>query len=277
MPDPYHPYRLIRLERQGAVAEIVLNNPGTLNAMLPDFFAELEHAFNSVAKDASVGAVLVWAEGRVFSVGLDLNAAMGLIPELDASTSTAARNMALYGLIRNFQACFTAVRRCSKPVIAALHGMCLGGGLDLATACDIRLATADAMLAIQETRMAMVADLGTLQRIGRICGSGFVREMAFTGNMIGAQRALAAGLVNEVFADRPALMEAARRMAATIAANSPLAVQGVKRVLDHAEAHSEEEGLEYVAQWNTNFFLSRDLDEALQAFREKREPRFSGE
>ena len=273
----HEPYRLIRLERHGAVAEVVLNNPGSLNAMSPTFFQELADAFARVAIDASVSVVLVWAEGRVFSVGLDLKEAMGLIPELGATASTAARNMALYHIIRNFQACFTAVRRCPKPVIAAVHGMCLGGGLDLATACDIRLASADAMLGIQETKMAMVADLGTLQRIDRICGSGFVREMAFTGNMIAAQRAQAAGLVNTVYPDRPALMEAARAMAASIAANSPLAVQGVKKVLDHAQEHSEEEGLEYVAQWNTNFFISSDLDEALQAFREKREPRFTGQ
>ena len=271
------PYRLIRLVREGAVAEIVLSNPGSLNAMQPAFFHEVGDAFARIAADEAISVVLVWAEGRVFSMGLDLKEAMGLIPDLDASASTASRNRILHRIIRDFQACFTAVRRCPKPVIAAVHGMCLGGGLDLATACDIRLASADAMLAIQETRMAMVADLGTLQRIGTLCGSGFVREMAFTGNMISAQRAQAVGLVNEVYADRPSLMTAARQMATTIAANSSMAVQGVKQVLDHAQTHTEEEGLAFVAQWNTNFFLSSDLDEALQAFREKREPRFTGQ
>ncbi|HYI12104.1 MAG TPA: crotonase/enoyl-CoA hydratase family protein [Thermoanaerobaculia bacterium] len=271
------PYRLIRVDRRGAVAEVVLNNPGKLNAMQPAFFHELADAFARLSADDSVSVVLVWSEGRVFSVGLDLKEAMGLIPDLDATASTAARNRALYRIIRDFQSCFTAVRRCPKPVVVAIHGMCLGGGLDLATACDIRLASADALLAIQETKMAMVADLGTLQRIGRICGRGFIREMAFTGSMIPAQRAHAAGLVNEVYPDRPSLLEAARVMAATIAANSPFVLQGVKQVLDHAESHTEEEGLEYVAQWNTNFFLSSDLDEALQAFMEKRDPRFTGE
>ena len=142
---------------------------------------------------------------------------------------------------------------------------------------SVSIAQCLTMLAIQETKMAMVADLGTLQRIGRICGSGFVREMAFTGGMVPAARALAVGLVNAVHPDRQSLMEAARAMAATIAANSPLAVHGVKQMLDHAQDHTEEEGLDYVAQWNTNFFLSSDLDEALKAFREKREPRFTGE
>ena len=270
-------YRLIRVDRRNAVAEVVLNNPGRLNAMEPAFFHELRDAFAKLSADSSVNAVLVWAEGRVFSTGLDLKEAMGLIPELSSTTSTAARNRALYRVIRDFQSCFVEVRRCTKPVVAAVHGMCLGGGLDLATACDIRLASADALFSIQETKMAMVADLGTLQRIGRICGRGFVREMAFTGNMVAAQRAHAAGLVNEVYADKQTLLEAARAMAATIAANSPLVLHGVKQVLEFADTHSEEDALEQVAQWNTNFFLSRDLDEALNAFMQKREPRFTGE
>jgi len=199
------------------------------------------------------------------------------IPDLASCASDAARNLALYRIIRDFQSCLSEVRRCPKPVVAAVNGMCLGGGLDLATACDIRLASADALFSIQETKMAMVADLGTLQRIGRICGRGFVREMAFTGNMVPAPRAMAAGLVNEVYPDKPALLDAARVMAATIAANSPLALHGIKQVLEHAETHSEEDGLEYVAQWNSSFFLSRDLNEALQAFLQKRDPRFTGE
>lgn len=271
------PQRLIRVERRGAVAEVVLNNPGKLNAMEPAFFHELRETFRPLAADPSVNAVLVWAEGRVFSMGLNLKEAMGLIPDLASSASDAARNLALYRIIRDFQDCLSEVRRCPKPVVAAVHGMCLGGGLDLATACDIRLASADALFSIQETKMAMVADLGTLQRIGRLCGRGFVREMAFTGNMVPAQRALAAGLVNEVHPDKAALLEAARAMTGIIAANSPLVLQGVKQVLEHAERHSEEDGLEYVAQWNSSFFLSRDLDEAWQAFVQKRDPRFTGQ
>ena len=270
-------YRLIRIERRDAVAEVVLSNPGKLNAMEPAFFHEIRDAFRTLGADPSVSVILTWAEGRVFSMGLDLKAAIGLIPPAAATSSPAARNRALHRIIRDFQSCFTEIRRCPKPVIAAVHGMCLGGGLDLATACDIRIASADALFSIQETKIAMVADLGTLQRIGRICGRGFVREMAFTGSMIPAQRALAAGLINQVHPDKPSLLEAARGLAATIAANAPAIVQGVKQVLDHAESHSEEDGLEYVAQWNTSFFLSRDLDEAMQAFAEKREPRFTGE
>jgi enoyl-CoA hydratase len=271
------PYQLIEVERAGHVAEVVLNNPGRLNAMDLGFFHEIRRAFEELAADEQVRAVLVRAAGRVFSSGLNLESAMGLVPDLASCASEAARNAILQRTIVDFQQCFTAVRRCPKPVIAAIHGLCIGGGLDLATACDIRLCAADATFSIHETKMAMVADLGTLQRLSRICGRGFVREMAFTGSMATAQRALAFGLVTNVFADKLQLIDAARQMAKEIASNSPLAVQGIKRVLDYCDDHSEADGLEYVAQWNTAFFLSRDLTEALEAFSSKRDPRFTGE
>jgi len=270
-------YRLIQVERSGPVAEVVLNNPGRLNAMDATFFREIRRVFQELGGAPEVRAVVVWAMGRVFSSGLNLKEAMGLIPDLASCASDAARNRILHRTITEFQECFSQVRRCPKPVIAAVHGLCLGGGLDLATACDIRLATADAMFGIQETKMAMVADLGTLQRMSRICGRGFVREMAFTGNPVPALRALDFGLVNHLYADKSLMLEAARALAAEIAANSPLAVEGIKKVLDFCDQHSEEEGMEYVAQWNTAFFLSRDLSEALDAFASKREPRFTGE
>jgi enoyl-CoA hydratase len=271
------PYRLLQVERSGAVAEVVLNNPGRLNAMDTGFFHEVRRAFHEVDADPAVRAVIVWAVGRVFSAGLNLKEAMGLIPDLADCASDAARNRILQRTIADFQDCFQAIRRSRKPTIAAVHGLCIGGGLDLATACDIRLCASDAAFSIHETKMAMVADLGTLQRLSRICGRGFVREMALTGAQIPAQRALEFGLVNRVFADKNAMLDAARAMAAEIALNSPLAIEGIKRVLDYSEDHTEAEGLDFVAQWNTSFFLSRDLSEALDAFASKREPEFRGE
>jgi enoyl-CoA hydratase len=268
---------LLRIDRHASVAEVVLDNPARLNAFDPEFFRELRAAFQKLRDDESVAVILIWAEGRIFSPGLNLNEAMGLIPELSACASEAARNRRLYEIIREYQASISEVRRSPKPVLAAIHGMCLGGGLDLATACDIRLCSADALFSIQETKLAMVADLGTLQRIGRICGRGFVREMAFSGAMIPAERALSMGLVNQVHPDKAALLEAARAMAREIARNSTFVVQGIKQVLEYSETHSEEDGLDYVAHWNTSFFLSRDLGEALRSFAEKREPRFTGE
>lgn len=270
-------FQRLRLDRAGPVAEVVLDNPGRLNGMDRTFFTEIREMFTRLDRDPEIRVVLLWAEGRIFSSGLSLQDAMGLMPAKTPQQSDASRNQLLHDLIVEFQGCISQVRKCRKPVLAAVHGMCLGGGLDLATACDVRLCTADAQFGIQETRMAMVADLGTLQRLGRIIGRGLVREMAFTGEPINATRAATSGLVNAVYPEKASLLQAARSLAGKIAANSPLVVQGVKRVLDFSDDHTEDEGLEFVAQWNTAFFMSSDLHEAVQSFLEKRDPTFRGE
>ncbi len=272
-------YTTIRLDRRGHVAEVVLNTPARLNAMSIKFFYEIKRAFEELDRDPEVRAVVVWAEGRLFTAGLDLKeAASGVLGGTTGGNgSLAARNYALYRTIKDLQDCFTAIANCRKPVIAAIHNKCIGGGLDLITACDIRLCSADATFSIYETKIAIVADVGTLQRITPIVGKGMAREMAMTGRFISAERALRCGLVNEVHADQEAVLAAARAMADEIAANSPLAVQGVKAVLSFSEEHSTADGLEYVAQWNSSFVQSNDVAEAVSAFLAKRPPNFRGD
>lgn len=274
------PNSVLRLEKRNHVAEVILNNPDRLNAMAPRFFHELRDVFQTIEQDMDVHAVLVWAEGRHFTAGLDLKEAAGTLgsaqTESDGS-SPARKNFDLYRTIRDWQDCTGAPEHCRVPVIAAVHGHCIGGGVDLTTACDIRLCTADATFSIHETKIAIVADLGTLQRITAIVGAGVAREMAYTGKKLPADRALRCGLVNEVYPDKDALLEGARAMAAEIAANSPLAVQGTKAILQFSEEHSVKEGLDYVAQWNASFLHSKDLVEAVTAFMEKRQPEFRGE
>jgi enoyl-CoA hydratase len=271
-------YTVIRLDRRGPVAEVVLDNPQKMNAMAPVFFEEIRRVFQEIDADASIHVAILWAEGKHFTAGLDLKAAAGNVSGAggSAALSEALKNQELYRLIRDWQDCFSWPEKCSKPVIAAVHGHCIGGGVDLTTACDIRLCTADATFSIHETKIAIVADVGTLQRITGIVGKGFAREMAYTGRRIAADRALRFGLVNEVYPDKNLLLEGAREMAAEIAANSPLAVQGSKRVLQYSEEHNLEDGLEYVAQWNSSFLRSNDLIEAMQAFIQKRPPAFTG-
>ena len=172
--------------------------------------------------------------------------------------------------------CFRSFHYGARCHICYNTGHCIGGGVDLTTACDIRLCTKDATFAIHETKIAIVADVGTLQRITGIVGKGMAREMAYTGKRLTADRALRCGFVNEVYEDKEQLLEGAREMAAEIAANSPLAVQGTKAVLQYSEEHTTQEGLEYVAQWNTSFLQSEDLKEAINAFMEKRKPEFHG-
>jgi enoyl-CoA hydratase len=161
-------------------------------------------------------------------------------------------------------------------VIAAVHGYCLGGGIDLITACDIRVAAADAIFSVRETRVAIVADVGTLQRLPAIIGKGHVAELVYSGADVSAQRAKEIHLVNEVYADQATTVQAARELAARIAENSPLAVTGAKQVMAFCEGKSVEDGLQYVALWNAAFLESADLGEALQAFAEKRKASFTG-
>ena len=172
--------------------------------------------------------------------------------------------------------CASCFEDTDKPVIAAVHGACLGAGVDLITACDIRLASADATFSVRETKIAMVADVGTLQRLPRVIGDGPARELIFTGRDIDSARALSIGLVNDVLPDHESLHARAQAVAQEIAANSPLAVQGSKQVLGFAIRRDVDSALDYVALWNAAFLHSEDLAEAMTAFMQRRKPEFHG-
>jgi enoyl-CoA hydratase len=261
----------LRIEKKNDVATVVM----TRLAMNPVFFREIGDAFRSLSKDADLRAVVVCSEGKAFSYGLDLPAAFVEYGEL-FSGGQAGTRMKLLSLIRELQASMDAVAACPVPVIAAIHGWCIGGALDLIACCDVRLAAADARFSLRETRVAIVADLGSLQRLPPIIGQGATRELAFTGRDIDAAKALRIGLINDVFETREALMAAAYETAAEIAGNAPLVVRGVKDVLNFGAGKPVSDGLAYVAAWNSAFLASEDLGEAAAAFMEKRKPDFKG-
>jgi enoyl-CoA hydratase len=263
----------IEIERRHHTGLIWLNRPEKRNALSADMWADLPAAAAALAEDDEVRAIVVAGRGPAFTVGIDLQMLATLAPEGD---SEAARRMTVYKRIGELQGSFTSLADSPKPVIAAIHGYCLGAGIDLITACDIRLAAADATFGVRETVMGLVADVGTLQRLPRIIGPGHVAEMVYSGRDIDADRALGIGLVNHLYADADATLKAATDLADTIAANSPLVVQGAKRVLRAGEGRTVAEGLDYVAVWNAAFLLSEDLSEAMTAFTEKRTPRFKG-
>lgn len=268
--------KAISVSREGPIAEVVLLGPGRGNAMGPEFFAECPAIFDDLSKDDAVRAVLVYGEGDHLTFGLDLKAmAPILMPHL-APPNLAKQRTALYDLVLDLQRSFDAVEACRKPVICCLHGHAIGGGVDLASACDIRLASADAKISVREARVAMVADLGSLQRLPRIIGQGITRELAYTGKDIDATRALSVGLVNQVFPDKASLLEGARALARDIAQNSPLVVAGIKEVLDFGERSHVRDRERFVAVWNSAFLASQDLAEAMTAFMEKRPPVFKG-
>lgn len=253
------------------VAEVSL----TARAMAPAFFAELPAVMAALDADPQVRAVvLTGAEGR-FSYGLDLRAATESLGSVLADPTAGAREEFL-GNLRELQGAITAVADCRTPVVAAVQGWCVGGGVDLITACDVRIASANAQFSVREVRMGMVADLGSLQRLVGIVGDGHLRELALTGADIDAARAERIGLVNRVLDDGDALRTAAFELAGSIAANSPLVTRGIKDVLDAERGPRVEAGLRYVAAWNAAFLPSADLAEAFTAFGERREPRFTG-
>lgn len=263
---------LISLGREADIATLTVTVP----TMAPAFFAECERRFRELADDRTLRAVVIRSSARAFSYGLDLPAAMAAWGPVMTGGGLAARRAELHGLILQLQRSFTAIAECPVPVIAAVHGACIGGGVDLISACDLRVASADATFSVRETRIAIVADLGSLQRLPAIIGPAHTRELALTGRDIDAARAQAIGLVNQVAGDRDATWAAAQALAEEIARNPPLTVRGVKQVLDYSAGKSVDDGLAYVAAWNSAFLASEDLGEAVAAFAQKRAPKFSG-
>ena len=272
---------VLTIERDGAIATLWLDRPDARNAMGPDFWRDLPLAMHELGEDDEVRAIVIAAKGPHFSVGLDLKA-MGATLMGDGGandgrpTSPATKNAKLYRQIRSMQDSVTSVERCPKPVIAAIHGYCIGGGVDLIAACDVRLSSHDAIYSVRETKVAIVADIGSLQRLPRIIGLGHVNELALSGKDISAERAAAIGLVNDAEGSPAQVLERAHQLASEIAANSPLAVQGTKAVLAATQDKSIDEGLEYVAAYNALYINSNDLIEAMTSFAEKRPGNYTG-
>ena len=269
------PYRALRCERTDHVAVVTLSGKKG-NPMGPDFWQEMPRLFRELDADDAVRAVIMCGDGDHFTYGLDLPGMMGSLGPLVGGNSLARERTRLLALIGELQGAFNAVARCRVPVIAAVSGWCIGGGLDLIAACDLRICSRDAQFSLREVKVAMVADLGSLQRLPSIIGEGHTRELAFTGKDIDAARALAIGLVNDVYDTKEMMLEAARALASEIAKNPPLVVQGIKSVMNDGAGKSVEEGLRHVAHFNAAFLQSNDLMEALAAFMEKRPPKFTG-
>ncbi|KAA9151345.1 crotonase/enoyl-CoA hydratase family protein [Amycolatopsis acidicola] len=267
----------LKVDRTGPVAEVTLLGPSKGNAMGPDFWRELPLVFGELDADPGVRAIVLTGSGRNFSYGLDLPAMMGGWAPLLGQDSLAGPRTEFLAEVRKLQDSVNAVARCRTPVIAAVAGWCIGGGVDVIAAADVRLASADAKFSVREAKVAIVADLGSLQRLAGIIGEGHLRELALTGKDIDAARAEKIGLVNDVYADQDALLAAARELAGEMAENPPLVLQGVKDVLALNTEQRIADGLRYVSVWNSAFLPSKDLTEAVQAFMERRKPEFKGE
>jgi enoyl-CoA hydratase len=270
-------YESLSIEVKDRVAQVTLLGPGKGNAMGPAFWAELPQAFRALDADPEVRAIVLTGSGKHFSYGLDLAAMGNTLGPMMADGALARPRAEFHTRLKTMQDSITAVADCRTPTIASVHGWCIGGGVDLISAVDIRYASADAKFSVREVKLAIVADVGSLARLPLILNDGHLRELALTGKDIDARRAEKIGLVNDVYDDAEATLAAAHATAAEIAANPPLVVQGVKDVLDEQRTAAVAASLRYVAAWNSAFLPSKDLTEGISAMFAKRPPDFTGE
>jgi len=260
------------LEAHAGIARLVLNRPERLNTMAPDFFPALRDAVRALDAAGQTRVLVISSTGKHFSAGmaLDVFGADDTVFAVD----TPRRRLAFQQMLRRLIDCFSALDEARFPVICAVQGGCIGGALDLATACDIRVCSADAFFTVQEIHIGMMADLGVLQRLMKIVPQGVAREMAYTGERIGAERALAIGLVNAVQADAGAALDHATVLAKSIAAKSPLAVAGSKLALNHARDHGTAAALAQMTLLQSAIFDTGEIAEAIAAWKGKREGSF---
>ncbi len=272
-------YSNFQISTEDSISTVLIDRPEKRNAMGKEFFENLPVVMKELSGDSNTRVVIIAANGFHFSVGLDLTSLAdigGSSLTGDGQTSRASQAKSLLKEVYRLQEAISSVEECPKPVIAVTHGYCIGGGLDLITAADIRVASKDSIFSLRETKMAMVADLGSLARLPFIIGSGSVAELAFTGKDVDAFRAKEIGLINHLRDSKEEALSKAKEIATEIASNSPLAVEGTKTILNLVKRQSIEESLKNVALFNSGHLMSNDLTEAVMAFFEKRKPNFSG-
>ena len=254
------------------IAQVRMTRGEALNTMNAAFWDEMVQIFDAIDADPSVRAVVLSSTGRHFTAGLDLGWAAQTLGGTDTEVGRARD--ALRRKIKRMQETFNVIDRCRVPVIAVVQGGCIGGGVDLVTACDIRIGTADCFFTIQEINVGIVADVGTLQRIPHLLPQGLVRELAYTGRRFTADEAKHWGFVNRIEASHEAAIEAGLALAREIAAKSPMAIAGIKQVLNYGRDHSIDDGLDYVAVWNAAMLPGEDMETAVKAQIARETPRF---
>jgi enoyl-CoA hydratase len=256
-----------KLTEQDHIAHLLLDRPDALNTMGPAFWRELDEILTRLHREGRARALVISSTGKHFSAGMALDTFGG---EIAMDDRTPEGRAAIFEMLGELQSTFTKLETLRIPVIAAIHGGCIGGAVDMVTACCIRYATADAFFCIQEINIGMVADVGTLQRLPKLVPLGVVKELAYTGRRLTAAKAQAYGLVNEVFATKEALLDAALQCAAEIAAKPPVAIWGTKQVIHYTRDHSVEDSLRQMGWVQGAIWSNEHVREAITAMKEKR-------
>ncbi|XP_053507145.1 delta(3,5)-Delta(2,4)-dienoyl-CoA isomerase, mitochondrial isoform X2 [Ictalurus furcatus] len=255
------------------ITHVELHRPEKRNAMNKAYWSEMIECFNQIAEDSKCRVVVFSGAGKIFTAGIDLMDIAGdlLQPQGD---DTARIAWYLRHIISKYQNTFSVIEKCPKPVVVAVHGACVGAGVDLITACDIRLCTQDAWFQVKEVDIGLAADVGTLQRLPKVIGSrSLVNELALTARKMYSDEAKSCGLVSRVFPDKESMIAGALEIAGEIAGRSPVAVQGTKINLLYSRDHSVTEGLDYMATWNMSMLQTQDLMKSAQAAMEKKSPK----
>ena len=255
-------YDTLAVTLEEGVATVCLNRPDKANSMNAPMWEELQACFEWVESEPAVRVAILAANGKHFCAGIDL----GLFGDITATAKDGARNREqLRKNVLRLQGNLSAIEQCRKPVLAAIHYTCIGGGIDMTCCADMRYCTEDAYFAIKEIDLGMTADVGTLQRLPRLIGDGMVRELAYTGRRIDAAEALALGFVNRVYPDRDALLAGVTEIAREIASKAPLAIRGSKEMILYARDHTVADGLNYIATWNAGMMSQADLMGSVEA------------
>jgi enoyl-CoA hydratase len=264
-------FKNILLTITDKIAHVSFNRPDKANALNRPAWNELKEVFDHLHQQP-VRAVILKGEGKHFCSGIDLELLGSIFQE--QKKDEARKREEVMHVIKELQDCVNAIEQCSKPVIAAVHGACIGGGVDIIAACDLRYGTLESLFSIKEIDVGMVADLGTLQRLPKIIPYAHVAELAYTGKTISGQEAASLGLLNGSFDVKSDLDAEVEKLALQISLKSPLSIRGIKRQLLYARDHSVTDSLTYMQTWNAAFFLSDDVKESLRAMQEKRRPTY---
>jgi enoyl-CoA hydratase len=266
-------YECFEVSMINQIAHVQLNRPEKRNSMNPRFWKELPEIIKNIDQEAEARVIVISSTGPHFSSGLDVSSFAGVgqsTSETDEKTKRLQAGSAFYSNVLHMQESFNCIEQARIPVLAAIQGGCIGGGVDLVTSCDIRYATADAFLTIFETNIGMTADVGTFPRLVKLIPEGYVRELAYTGRRVTATEAKQMGLINEVYEDQESLLKAVMEIATEIASKAPLAVYGCKKMINYARDHSTADGLDYIALWNASHLKVEEIQEAMLANAEKR-------
>ncbi|TAE76033.1 MAG: crotonase/enoyl-CoA hydratase family protein [Bacteroidetes bacterium] len=266
--------KTLLLKIENKIATLSLHNPEKANAMTPEFWIEMKNVMQEISENPTIRVVILVGEGKHFSSGIDLTMFAQIQQMMTSKDEQGRVRERLRKWILGLQDAFTAIEKCSKPVIAAVHGACIGGAIDMITACDMRFCTEDAVFCVKEIDLGIVADVGTLQRLPKIVSEGIAKEWAYTGKNIDAKEAKEFHLVNQYYANQTEMMLKVEELATTIAKKSPLSIRGTKEVINYTRNHSTEDSLNYVATWNAAMLFSQDAMEAAMAKMQKREPIF---